>query len=161
MIRLLLILGLTTSILPAQGRFGGGRRMAARNAVMTRLHTLRTERIHQATGISSEKAKLIADRWEAFDLATLERRKEIKQLRQQTQNILMGTGSEEEKNARLRPIVERLETLQKEQQEARQRFEAEIRESLTPAQQARLIMLVDQFQKELQTALKEQRRGRE
>jgi hypothetical protein len=73
---------------------------------------------------------------------------------------LMGPGSEDEKNKKLQPIVEQLTALRQQQQDARKRFEDDIRGSLTPAQQGRFILLVDEFQKSLQEAIQEQRKDR-
>lgn len=166
MFRPLLIAFLAASLLPAQGRLRpdgppfGPRREMRRDAIMHRLHQMRMHRIQQSLGVPEAKARAIADAWADFDQDSMERRRELRQLREQTNGILVGPGTEDEKNARLRPLLDRLAARQKEQQEARQAFEASVRAQLTPAQQARFILLMDEFQRALQDALDQQRRGR-
>lgn len=168
MFRTALILILPAVLLSAQGRFRGerpgqgpraeGRRGPHHKRMMARIHQLRMSRIQQSLGIPEEKARAIADRWTRFDQDSADRRQEGKQLRERINGILVGPGSEEEKNTRLRPLVEQLATLQKQQQEAKRAFEADIRAGLTPAQQGRFILLVEEFQRCLQEAIAEQRK---
>lgn len=166
MFRPVLLLPLLASLgLSAQGRLRGERpfpprREMRRDMVMTRLHQMRMARLQNTLGVPEDKARAIADRWGRFDEESVERRQDMRRLREQVNGILMGPGAEEDKNARLRPLIDRLAAHQKAQQEARQVFETEIRQNLTPAQQARFLMLVEEFQQSLKDALAEQRRDR-
>ncbi|HJU83715.1 MAG TPA: hypothetical protein VJ600_05870 [Holophagaceae bacterium] len=169
-----LILSLTAlSLGAAQGRPQGERPrrdpmpmererpfMARRDRIVTQLHEIRTRKLQQSLGLSEEKAKSIADRWSQFDMESFARRRQINQLRQQMNTTLMGPGSEDEKNKRITPLVGQLTELRQQQQDARKRLEDDIRGHLTPAQQGRFIILVDEFQKSLQDAIREQRRER-
>ncbi len=74
--------------------------------------------------------------------------------------ILVGPGSEEDKNKKVQPVVEQLAGLRQQQQESRKQFEENIQGSLTPAQQGRFILLVDEFQKSIQEAIQEQRKDK-
>jgi hypothetical protein len=168
-IRTALLLTMTALALGAQGhpRLERPRRDAAerpnllrRERIAARLHEIRSTKLQQSLGLSDEKTKAIADRWAKFDEDSFSRRQQMVQLRQQVNASLTGPGSEEEKNKRLQPVVEQLAGLRQQQQEARKRFEEEIRGSLTPAQQGRFILLVDEFQKSLQEAIQDQRKDR-
>ena len=127
---------------------------------MEQLHKVRMNRLQQSLGIPEEKAKSIADRWTQFDQDSMDHRHQMKHLREQFNEILVGPGSEETKNAKLRPLVDQFTTLRQQQQEARHHFEDEIRGSLSPAQQSRFIILMEEFQRELQEAIQEQRKDR-
>ncbi len=168
MFRTALSLILPAALLSAQGRIRPerprqgprieARREVRRDRVMAHLHQLRMSRIQQALGVPEDKARAIADRWTRFDQDSLARRQEMRQLREQVNGVLVGPGSEEEKNARLRPMVEQLGAFQKQQQETKRTFEEDIRASLSPAQQGRFILLVENFQRSLQEAIAEQRK---
>jgi hypothetical protein len=131
-----------------------------RDKIVAQLHEIRTKKLQQGLGVSDEKAKAIADRWSQFDLESFSRRRQMNQLRQQMNSALMGPGSEENKNKRIQPMVGQLADLRQQQQESRRRLEDDIRGTLTPAQQGRFIILVDEFQKSLQDAIREQRRDK-
>lgn len=167
--RTLLILLLTALSLGAQGRFRpdrplrepGERRMGPRRErIVAMLHEIRSTKLQRALGLSADKANAIADRWAVFDEDSFDRRQQMVQLRHQMNATLMGPGTEDEKNRRLQPVVEQLAGLRQQQEASRKRFEEDIRESLTPAQQGRFILLVDEFQKSLQDAIQEQRKER-
>lgn len=131
-----------------------------RERIVRELHEIRTRKLQQSLGLSEEKAKAIADRWSQFDEDSFGRRQQMGQLRQQMNATLMGPGSEEDKNKKLQPIVEQLAGLRQQQQDARKRFEDDIRGNLTPAQQGRFILLVDEFQKSLQEAIQDLRKDK-
>lgn len=160
--RTALILALLPTLLSAQGkgRQGppppgppGAKGEARREHVMARLHEIRTRRLQEALGVTPEKARSIADRWGRFDVDSVERRQEGMRLRRQMDEILRGPGTEDEKSAKLAPIVTRMTALREQQQEARGAFEDDVRASLTPAQQGRFILLVEEFQRNLAEAL--------
>lgn len=172
MLRTLMILILPAALLSAQGRLRSerpralagpraeARREIRRDRVMAYIHQLRSRRIQQSLGVPEDKARAMADRWSQFDQDSMDRRQEMKRLREQVNTVLTGPGSEPEKNQQLRPMVEQLATLQKQQQEAKQAFEDDIRASLTPAQQGRFILLIEEFQRSLQEAIAEQRKDK-
>jgi len=168
MFRTALILILPAALLVAQGRPRAERpRLGARaearselrrDRLMARIHQMRMTRIQQALAVPEDKARAIADRWARFDQDSAARSQEMKQLRDHVNGILVGPGSEDEKNTRLRPMVEQLATLQRQQQGTKQAFEEDIRSGLTPAQQGRFILLVEEFQRSLLEAIAEQRK---
>jgi hypothetical protein len=81
------------------------------------------------------------------------------QLRAQFNQVLVGPGSEEEKGARVKPLVDQYLALRQQQEEAKRRFEGEILQTLTPTQQARMILLVDEIQTRIRETLRDARRG--
>ena len=164
-----LILTLTALTLGAQGRFRPERphrdppehrSTPRRDRIVRELHEIRTRKLQQSLGLTEEKAKSIADQWSQFDENSFSRRQQLGQLRQQMNVTLMGPGSEEDKNKKLQPVIEQLSGLRQQQQDARKRFEEDIRGNLTPAQQGRFILLVDEFQKSVQEAIQERRKDK-
>jgi hypothetical protein len=163
----LLLLALAGLTLSAQGRFRPDRprrdppeRHASprRDRIVARLHEIRSDKLQRTLGLNEAKAHDIADRWGKFDEDSFARRQKMAELRQQMNAVLMGPGTEDEKNKKLQPVVEQLASHRQQQQEARKHFEGEILGSLTPAQQGRFILLVEEFQKTLQDAIQEQRK---
>ena len=168
-IRAVLILSLTALSVGAQvrSRPEHPRRDAAerpgvlrRERIAGKLHEIRARKLQETLGLSGDKANAIADRWSRFDEDSFSRRQQMVQLRQQMNATLMGPGSEEDKNKKLQPVVDQLTALRNQQQDARKLFEEDIRGSLTPAQQGRFILLVDEFQKALQDAIQERRKDK-
>jgi len=155
MFRTLLLLILPAALLSAQGRLrperprpnprAEARRELRRDRVMAFVHQLRMKRIQHSLGVPEEKARTIADRWTQFDEDSHDRRQGMKQLREQVNGILVGPGSEEEKNARLKPMVEQLAALQKQQQETKQAFEDALRSDRCPDPQGRFILPMAEF----------------
>ena len=131
-----------------------------RERIVAALHELRSRKLQRSLGLTEEKANAIADRWALFDEESSSRRHLMGQLRQQMNTTLVGPGSEDEKNRKLQPVVDELATLRQQQEASRKRFEEDIRGSLTPAQQGRFILLVDEFQKSVQEAIQEQRKDK-
>ncbi len=129
----------------------------ARDRVMARISQIRAERLQQSLGLPEDKAKAIAARWQQLDLDGMDYRQRMRQIRQRVNDTLMGPGSEEDKNAKLRPMLEEHTNLRARQHNSRQKFEDEIRASLTPAQQGRLILLMEDLQHTIQEALRGQR----
>ncbi len=128
-----------------------------REQIVLRLHRMRMERLQQSLGISAEKAKSIADRWEQFDLDGRDRRQRARQLQHQVNDILLSPLSEEEKNTSIRPLVEQLLAVRLQLQELQRKFEEEIRSSLTPAQQGRFMLVAEELQRALMEALRQQK----
>jgi hypothetical protein len=164
MFRNLLALVLPFTLLAAQGapplpRERGQRGGLWREEIMARLHKMRMERLQQSLGVSEEKARAIADRWAAFDLDSRGNRLRMRRLHQQVNGILMSPLSENEKNARIRPLVDQFQALRQQQQELKRKFEDEIRATLTPAQQGRFLLVVEEIQRAIIEAIRQQRSG--
>ena len=163
MFRILLLLILPAALLSAQGRLrperprpnsrAEARRELRRDRVMAFVHQLRMKRIQQGLGVPEGKARTIADRWAQFDDDSHGRRQEMKKLRDQVNGILVGPGSEDEKNAKLKPMVEQLAALQRQQQETKQVFEDDLRSTLSPTEQGRFIILMEEFNRSLLEAM--------
>ncbi len=168
-VRAALILLLSALSLTAQGRLRPDRprREAAdrpgafrRERIAARLHEIRSRKLQDTLGLSEDKAHAVADRWSQFDEDSFSRRHQMVQLRQQMNTTLMGPGTEEDKNKRVQPVLDQLAGFRLQQEAARKHFEEDIRGSLTPAQQGRFILLVDEFQRSLQEAIQERRKDR-
>ena len=119
------------------------------------LMTLRTQRISQTLGVPEDRAKGIAQRWSIYDRDFLQRAHHMMQLRNQFNQILMGPGDEDDKNARLKPLLDQFIELRRQQQDLKLKFEDDIRTQLSAAQQVRLIILVDDLQKTIREGIRE------
>ncbi|MBL0210585.1 MAG: hypothetical protein IPQ13_06675 [Holophagaceae bacterium] len=119
------------------------------------LMTLRTQRIAQTLGVPEDRAKGIAHRWSVYDREFLQRARQMMQLRSQFNQILMGPGAEDDKNARLKPLLDQFLELRRQQQDLKLKFEDDIRAQLSPAQQVRLIILVDDLQRTIREGIRE------
>ena len=163
MYRMLIALTIPAVLLVAQGGPGPERGRpdladpAARARIFARLHTIRTERLQASLGVTPVLAKTIADRWGQFDQDSHGRRQTMRETRQKVQDILVGPGSEEEKNVRIGPAMAQFSVLQKAQRDAKEKFEADIQKLLTPAQQGRFLVLMDEFQRRLSEVVRERR----
>ena len=166
MIRTLLAFTLPAALLLAQAGPGGERpRMdprdpANRDRIFARLNEIRTQRIQASLGVSVSLAKGIADRWGAFDLESHSRRQGLREARQKVQDILVGPGTEEEKNQRIAAPMAQFAAFQKQQRDAKEKFEGEIQKLLTPVQQGRFLLLMDEFQRRLTEVMTGPRGGR-
>jgi len=162
MFRLLLALILPLTCLAGQGsppvsKQRGTKSGPWREQILARLHRLRTERLQQSLGVSEEKAKAIADRWAQFDLDSRDNRQRTRQLQQQINAVLLSPVPEAEKNARIRPLVDQLSASRQQQQDLKRRFEQDIQSGLTPAQQGRFILVVEEIQRAILQAIKDRR----
>lgn len=137
----------------------GPRTAQWRNEIAARLHQLRVDRLQQTLGVPAEKARSIADRWAQFDGENRNQRHRLRQLHEQVNSLLLSPLPEEEKNTRIRPLVEQFSALRQQQQELKRKFEEDIRSSLTPAQQGRFLLVVEELQRALGEAIKAQRSG--
>lgn len=128
------------------------------------LMQLRTQRITQTLQVPEDQARAIAKRWSQFDGDFISRARQMAQLRGRFNQILIGPGAEDEKNAKLKPLLEQFMDLRRQQLELKNRFEDDVRGGLSPAQQVRLILLVDDLQKTIREgirdAIKENRMNR-
>lgn len=125
--------------------------------ILLRLHRMRSERLQQALGIAEDRARAIADRWEQFDLDNRDLRRRMRQLHEQVNGLLFGPLPEEDKNARIKPLVEQFAAMHQQQLELRRRFDEDVRNALSPAQQGRLLLVVDEIQRALLEEIRRQR----
>lgn len=128
-----------------------------------RLFQMRMSRIQQNLGLSEERAKAITMRWKQYDGEFLDGAKRMDPLREKFNRILRCPSSEEEKNNRLKPLLEQFLVIHADQERARRRFEEDMRANLSPAQQVRLILLMEDLHHELgeilREAVREHRKG--
>lgn len=130
--------------LEAQGEDGP----LARQLLMVRVRQLK-----ETMGLNDPQATAIAERWAAHDREIVQSTRQLNQVRGQFREILLGPGSEDEKSVRLKPLMDQFLDLRRRQMDSRSRFESEIRTGLSTAQQARLIMLVEEITRRIQEGL--------
>jgi hypothetical protein len=118
----------------------------------------RSRRLKEGLALSDAQADAIAQRWGRFDQEHFARQRQIAALRLRFNDILLGPEPEERKSELLKPLVAQFLDLRRQQEEARHRFEDDIRAGLTPAQQARLILMVDDLNQKILNVLRERRR---
>ena len=118
----------------------------------------RARRLKEGLALSDAQADAIAQRWSRFDEEHFTRQRQIAALRLRFNDILMGPEPEDRKSELLKPLVAQFLDLRRQQEEARHRFEDDIRASLSAAQQARLILMVDDLNQKILNALRERRR---
>lgn len=122
--------------------------------IARQLHGLRMNRLQEVMGLPQGQARQIADRWAAYDREFIDNARRIQALRGQFNQILVGPGAEDDKNVRLKPLLEQFLEHRRRQAEAKNKFEDDIRAQLSPAQQARLIMLVENMTRKIQEGLR-------
>lgn len=115
----------------------------------------RMEHLQQAVGLPEDQARTVVERWSRYDRDLFDKAQQIQALRRRFNDILMGPGSEEEKNAKVRPFLDQFVDLRRQQMELKLRFEEDIRARLSPAQQVRLIMQVEEMQRRVAEALRQ------
>lgn len=120
----------------------------------------RARRLEEGLGVDTAKAQSISQRWGQFDQEHFQRQRQITALRLRFNDILMGPEPEERKSALIKPLMDQFMSLRDQQMEAKRRFEDDIRQGLSPAQQARLILMVDDLNKKVLDALRERRQER-
>jgi hypothetical protein len=118
------------------------------------------QRLKESLALSDAQADAIAKRWGAFDQDHAGRQRQIAALRLRFNDILMGPESEDRKSELIKPLLAQFMDLRHQQEEARHRFEDDIRAGLSPAQQARLVLMVDELNRKLIEALRERRQQR-
>ncbi len=124
------------------------------------LMRFRAKRLEDGLGLNPTQADAIARRWNRFDLEHFQNQRQITQLRLRFNDILMGPEPEDRKSALIKPLLDQFMELRDQQMEAKRHFEDDIRQGLSPAQQARLILLVDDLNKKVMDALRERRQMR-
>lgn len=147
---------LTAQQEPGQGALPG--KSVQEGRILAQFYQMRVARIQQTLGISEDRAKVLAERWGRWERGFMDRGQQMNQLRTTFSQILIMAGSEEEKNSKIRTLVERFLALRAQQEEAKHQFEADILQNLTPVQQARMILLVEDIQTRIRETLRESRR---
>ena len=120
----------------------------------------RAQRLQDGLGLPPAQADAIAQRWGQFDRELFQTQRQIRELRRRFNDILMGPEPEDRKNTLIKPLLDQFMELRDQQMEAKRRFEADIRQGLSPAQQARLVLLVDDLNKKVLDILRERRQHR-
>ena len=141
----LLIASLAIAALPAFAQVDEGRPLAR----------FRMDQLQQAVGLPEPQARAVVDRWARYDQDQFEKMRQIHQIRRQFNDILLGPGAEEDKNAKVRPLLEQFMELRRQQAELKVKFEDDIRARLSPAQQVRLILHVEEMQRRVADALRQ------
>jgi hypothetical protein len=137
----------------------GGKRMARMEVqgedgpLARQMMGFRIRQLRDVMGLTEAQAASIADRWAIHDREVIQNTRQLNQLREQFRGILLGPGSEEDKNLKLKPLLDQFLELRRKQMDSRARFETDIRAGLSIAQQARLIMLVEEFTRRLQEGM--------
>jgi len=142
---LLLIASLSIAVLPGVAQAEDGRPLAR----------FRMDQLQQAVGLPEPQARAVVDRWARYDQDQFEKMRQIHQIRRQFNDILLGPGAEEDKNAKVRPLLEQFMELRRQQAELKVKFEDDIRARLSPAQQVRLILHVEEMQRRVADALRQ------
>jgi hypothetical protein len=119
------------------------------------LARFRLDHLQQTVGLPEDQARAVVDRWSRYDREQFEKTQQIHQLRRRFNDILLGPGSEEDKNAKVRPMLDQFVELRRQQADLKFRFEDDIRAKLSPAQQVRLILQVEEMQRRVVEALKQ------
>ena len=119
------------------------------------LARFRMDQLLQTVGLPEDQARAVVDRWSRYDREQFEKTQQIHQIRRRFNDILLGPGSEEDKNAKVRPMLDQFVELRRQQVELKFRFEDDIRAKLSPAQQVRLILQVEEMQRRVVEALKQ------
>ncbi len=161
MYRFLLIPFLAATLAAQQGPGAGPQpgRAAKEAQLLAQFYELRVNRIRQSLGLPEDRARALAERWGNWDREFMDRGRQMMQLRAQFNQILMGPGNEDEKNARAKPLLDRFMDLRHQQEDSKRRFEVDILQGLPPAQQVRMILLVEDIQSRIRETLREARRG--
>jgi hypothetical protein len=121
----------------------------------TRLFQIRMTRIQQTMGLPEYQARAMAERWRQYDCDFMNTARRSDPLKNQMEEILRGTAPEDEKNRRIKPLLDAYLPLWNQLGQSRRRFEEDLRANLSPAQQARLILLMDQLHRELEQILRD------
>jgi hypothetical protein len=119
------------------------------------LARFRMDQLQQSVGLPEAQARSVVERWSRFDLEQFEKIKQIQQVRRRFNDILLGPGTEEDKNARVRPLLDQFLELRRQQADLKLKFEEDIRAKLSPAQQVRLILHVEEMQRRVAEAFRE------
>ena len=119
------------------------------------LARFRMDQLQQTVGLQEDQARAVVERWARYDREQFEKTRQIQALRRRFNDILIGPGTEEEKNAKVRPLLDQFVELRRQQAELKFRFEEDIRARLSPAQQVRLVLHVEEMQRRVVEALRQ------
>ena len=119
------------------------------------LYQFRLNHLQQNVGLPEDEARMVVERWARYDRELFQTIREIREIRAQFNDILMGPGSEGEKNAKVKPLLDQFVALRHQQMHLKIQFEDDIRAHLSPAQQVRLILQVDELQRRMVEALRQ------
>jgi hypothetical protein len=155
----LLLLALATALGAAQPfpRPAHPERSVPEGQILAQYFQIRAGRIQQSLGLSEDRSRALAERWGRWDRVVMDRGGQMAGLRLRFNQILLGPGLEEDKCLRVKPFLDQFLTLRRQQEEDRRRFEEDILAGLSPAQQARMIVLMEDIQTRLREALREAR----
>jgi len=123
------------------------------------LMRFRMEQLQQTVGLPEDQARTVVERWSRYDREQFDKTQQIQQIRKRFNDILMGPGTDEEKSAKVRPLLEQFVDLRRQQADLKFKFEEDIRARLSPAQQVRLITHVEEMQRRMVEAIRQQRLG--
>ena len=113
------------------------------------LARFRLNHLQETVGLPEDQARAVVERWTRYDREQFEKTRQIQALRRRFNDILLGPGSEDEKNTKVRPLLEQFVDLRRQQADLKFRFEDDIRTKLNPAQQVRLILQVEDMQRRM------------
>jgi hypothetical protein len=155
----LLLLALATTLGAARPfpRAAHPDRSVQEGQILAQFFQIRTGRIQQSLGLSEDRSRALAERWGRWDRVVMERGGQMAGLRLRFNQILLGPGPEEDKCLRVKPLLDQFLLLRQHQEEDRRRFEEAILAGLSPAQQARMIVLMEDIQTRLREALRDAR----
>jgi small-conductance mechanosensitive channel len=119
----------------------------------------RMEQLQQTVGLPEDQARAVVERWSRYDHEQFDRTRQIQQIRKRFNDILMGPGTDEEKSAKVRPLLDQFVDLRRQQADLKFKFEEDIRAKLSPAQQVRLITHVEEMQRRMVEAIRQQGLG--
>jgi len=142
---ILLIASLFIAALPGYAQTEDGRPLAR----------FRMDQLQQSVGLPELQARAVVDRWARYDQDQFETTRQIQQLRHRFNDILLGPGAEEDKSAKVRPLLEQFVELRRQQAQLKLKFEEDIRAKLSPAQQVRLILHVEEMQRRVADAFRQ------
>lgn len=115
----------------------------------------RLDQLQESVGLPEDQARAVVDRWSRYDREQFDKTQQIQALRRRFNDILLGPGTEDEKNAKVRPMLDQFVDLRRQQAELKFRFEDDIRGRLSPAQQVRLIIHVEEMQRRVVEAMRQ------
>jgi Spy/CpxP family protein refolding chaperone len=141
----LMLLALALAALPARTQAEEERPLAR----------FRLDQLQQSVGLPEAQARAVVERWARYDQDQFEKTRQIQQLRRRFNDILLGPGAEEDKSAKVRPLLEQFVDLRRQQADLKLKFEDDIRARLSPAQQVRLILHVEEMQRRMVDALRQ------
>lgn len=119
------------------------------------LARFRMNHLQETVGLPEDQARAVVERWTRYDREQFEKTRLIQALRHRFNDILLGPGSEDEKNTKVRPLLEQFVDLRHQQADLKFKFEDDIRTKLNPAQQVRLILQVEDMQRRMLEVLRQ------